>query len=101
MKIVSSVIIISTLLTLASCSVEKKMSATGGSKADGIVKMSYEVGPFEQATVDKAQGSRSALKRCKAWGYKKVEPFEASSKKCIDQPNCMRYIVTTEYQCLN
>lgn len=101
MNIVKKGFILISIITLTACSVEKKLSATGGSKADGIVKMSYEVGPLEQVTVDKEQGARSALKRCKSWGYNRVEPFEASSKRCLDQPNCMRYIVTTEYQCLN
>lgn len=91
-------------ITMTACSANKNMAATGGSKADGIVKMSYSYGKFEKPVIDKAQGKRSALKRCKAWGYTGVEPFEASAATCSGSDfimgGCSRYVVTTEYQCL-
>ena len=98
------------LLTLAvlcaafvtACAVPKQMTATGGSRADGTVKLSYEYGRFEQPQVDVSQGIRVAKARCAAWGYSGAEPFGGNTKVC-NQPSsggCESWLVTTEYQCI-
>eukprot|EP01133_Synstelium_polycarpum_P020822 gene20822-25010_t len=46
--------------SMSSCAVQKTMQATGGSRADGTVKLSYEYGQFEQPTVDMRQVHRKA-----------------------------------------
>lgn len=87
---------------LAACAVQKPMVATGGSRADGTVKLSYEYGRFEQPRPDFSQGMRVAQARCAAWGYTGAEAFGGSTKLC-NQPSgngCARWVVTTEYQCI-
>lgn len=89
-----------TLLT--ACAVPKQMTATGGSRSDGTVKLSYEYGKFEVPQVDSAQGVRIAKARCGAWGYSGAEAFGGTTKVC-NHPSgsgCERWLVTTEYQCI-
>jgi len=92
--------ICATLLT--ACAAQKQMTPTGGSRADGTVKLTYEYGKFEQPQVDKAQGLRAAKAKCAAWGYSSAEPFGGSTKICTAPSNngCNAWQVTTEYQCI-
>lgn len=96
-------ILLSALL-LAGCATPTAMSATGGSKADGIVEMSYEYAEFQQPVLDPKQGMASAVKRCKAWGYKKAEPFDGGIQTCVVPGGfggCSRMRTTIRYQCIN
>jgi hypothetical protein len=92
------------ILILAACATASTMSATGGSKADGIVEMSYEYGEFEQPVLDPQQGMASAVKRCNAWGYKQAEPFDGGVQTCVipgGWGGCARMRTTISYQCIN
>ena len=90
------------LLTLQGCAVQKELVATGGSRADGTVKMSYEFGLLEQPVVNIQKGQAIASERCKAWGYTAAEPFGGQTKQCndFDTGTCNRWVVTVEYQCV-
>ena len=90
-------------VVLAGCaSPPKQLVATGGSRADGTVKMSFEYGAFEVPKFNSAQGIATAKQRCSAWGYTGAEPFGGSTKQCtsFSSGNCNRWMVTYEYQCL-
>ena len=89
------------LLTLQGCAVQKQLVATGGSRADGTVKMAYEFGMFEQPVINMEQGAVSAAQRCKSWGYTGAEPFGGQTKQCSSYSGggCARWTVTVEYQC--
>ncbi|WP_321939822.1 YecR family lipoprotein [Paraburkholderia sp. J8-2] len=88
-------------ILLGACAAPKEMVATGGSKADGTVRMSYEYGMFEVPEVNAAQGAAAATQRCAAWGYKEAEPFGGATKDCVESSggSCDRWRVTVEYQC--
>jgi hypothetical protein len=90
-----------TALFLVGCATPKQLVATGGSRADGTVKMSYEHSPFEVPQVNGAQGIATAKQRCAAWGYSGAEPFGGTTKKCVNNSSsgCNRWMVTFEYQC--
>jgi len=77
------------------------MVPTGGSRADGAVKLSYEFGSFQVPKVDEAQGLAAAKQRCAAWGYTGAEPFGGSTKTCVNASmgSCNAFRVTVEYQC--
>lgn len=77
--------------------------ATGGSKSDGIIEMSYERDSMIATEVDRAGAMMRAKDRCVSWGYDDVEPFDAGMEKCISVSSgiCSRYRVTTQYQCFN
>lgn len=91
------------VLTLSSCATHKDWSATGGSKSDGTIKLSYQVGLFETAEVSEQQAVTLATKRCSAWGYTSAEAFGGVTKVCNSQSSsgCNSWIVTKEYQCLD
>lgn len=90
------------VISLIGCSVHKQWVPTGGSKADGTVKMSYEIGSFQRPILDAQQGIESAKSRCQAWGYRNAEPFGGQVNTCLGNGyGCNRKLVTAEYQCLD
>jgi len=87
---------------LAGCTTVKDWTATGGSRSDGVVRLSYEHGEFEKAVLDESQAVSLATKRCATWGYTGAEAFGGVSRQCAQMGGmggCARYIVTKEYQC--
>lgn len=86
---------------LAGCAVPMKMVPTGGSRADGTVKLSYDYGSFQIPKLDAAQGVQDATGRCKAWGYTGAEAFGGATTICINSAigSCNMYRATVEYQC--
>lgn len=86
---------------LTGCAVQSTLVPTGGSRADGTIKLSYDHGVFQVPKVDNAQGLTSAKDRCAAWGYSGAEPFGGATKTCVSGSfgSCDVYRVTVEYQC--
>ena len=76
--------------------------ATGGSRSDGTVKLSYQFGGFQKPVVDAQQGIELAKAKCAAWGYTGAEPFGGEVQNCTayNQYGCVQFLVTAEYQCL-
>jgi hypothetical protein len=89
------------MLALAACATAKSYTATGGSRSDGTVRLSYEVGMFEVPTVDENQGLQLARQRCATWGYTGAEAFGGTTSQCtsMGSSGCMVTLVTKEYQC--
>lgn len=93
--------ILTCFVFLVGCATPKTLVPTGGSRADGIVKMSYQYGAFEAPQVSLAQGVQAAKQRCSAWGYSGAEPFGGQTRMCVSASggSCNVYQVTIEYQC--
>ncbi|PPD36778.1 MAG: hypothetical protein CTY18_03050 [Methylomonas sp.] len=92
------------LAVIPACSVQRHWQATGGSKADGVVRLSYEVPTALKAVVDDQAGLQLAIKRCSSWGFKAAEPFGGETHNCIASGGlggCSAHAVTREYQCLD
>lgn len=91
-----------TAALLAGCTVNKSPLPTGGSRADGTVELSYEIGEYEQAKINGYEADAQALERCKAWGYSGAQMFGGQKRQCM-QPGaygtCILYNVTLTYQC--
>lgn len=83
------------------CAVQKSYGASGGSKADGIVKMSYSYGGMDMPNADPLEALNKAIARCKVWGYASAEAFEYESKLCQarSEYGCSAWMVTKEFQC--
>ena|SRR6478752_1349498 len=97
------VIAFGAFVVLAGCATVSQMTATGGSRADGIVRLSYEYGSFNKVNIDEAQGLQTAQARCRTWGYKDAEAFGGVTRQCQNSAGiygCNRWLVTKEYQCL-
>ena len=97
-KVITSVLFVA----LAGCATVSQMTATGGSKADGIVRLSYEAGALNKVRIDEADALRTAQARCRTWGYKDAEAFGGVTRQCQSSGlyGCNRWFVTKEYQCL-
>ena len=92
------------MIVLVGCASQKVLQATGGSRSDGVVNLSFETGAFESPVVDWNQANTVALKRCQAWGYTAAEAFGGSTSQCQlynGYGNCLRAFVTVPYQCTN
>jgi hypothetical protein len=95
-------ILIVAALAFSGCAVQKHYGASGGSKSDGTVKMSYTYGLFDKVTVDENAALVNAIRRCKVWGYQGAESFDFVNRQCQSTDgsgNCNRWIVTKEFQC--
>ncbi|MCI9865809.1 hypothetical protein RHIZ_07635 [Rhizobium skierniewicense] len=91
------------LLAVVGCvQVNKELVATGGSRADGTVDLSYEQASIETVKLDPAKGLVTARERCVAWGYKDASPFGGESRQCqvSNQYGCAQWLATIRYQCL-
>lgn len=89
-------------LALTACTVDKELAATGGSRADGIVELSYEIGEFQTARIDWTRADSDAAQRCNAWGYHKAERFGGERRQCnnFSSYGCNQWLVTVNYQCV-
>jgi len=101
MKKIAMLVAGAALLALAACATAKTYTATGGSRSDGTVRLSYEVGMFEAPQVDEAQGLQVARQRCATWGYSGAEAFGGITTQCtaMGSSGCMTTLVSKEYQC--
>lgn len=90
------------VVALSACAADKTPLPTGGSKADGLVEMSYESLGLEIPNVDWEAAQRSATKRCQAWGYARADAFEGTRSQCsmMGMYGCNAETVTRTYQCV-
>ena len=98
-----SVYLVVISLLVSACAVNKIPVPTGGSRADGIIELSYEVGRFERPEVDWVSANKSASERCQAWGYTRAEPFGGQKTLCQAYNaygSCVRATVIIDYQCI-
>ena len=94
--------LIAGIVVIAGCTTVTHMGASGGSRSDGIVKLSYEYGEFDRIELNKAAALDTARQRCGVWGYTDAVPFESVTKQCQGRGlfgNCGRWFVTQEFQC--
>ncbi len=90
------------LLLITGCATNITPQATGGSKADGTITVSYEYGVFEQPVVDWTAANRTAKERCKAWHYRNATAFGGTQNQCLaynGYGSCVRMRVNITYQC--
>jgi hypothetical protein len=60
------IIILILAILIQGCATQKTLIPTGGSRADGTVKLSYEYGLFEKPQINLAQGEIAAKQKCAA-----------------------------------
>lgn len=80
---------------------EKQWAATGGSRSDAVVRLSYEYASYEIPKVSQEEALTLAASRCKSWGYSAAEAFGGETKTCNQYSGngCMNWLVTKEFQC--
>ena len=104
MNIYKIFLIISTLI-LSSCAFKYPEPLTG-SKADGIIKVSFEYGLFNDPddwTEEWDKAEREAQQRCIYWGYSNVYQFDLTYSECINRSiyGCVKWQYYVDYQCVN
>lgn len=90
-------------ICMAGCATRKEFVATGGSRADGTVSLSYEYGMFQSPQEDQEEGVALASSTCAGWGYSGSQPFGGETQQCSafnGYGKCVRWLVTRRYQCL-
>lgn len=97
----SRAIMLATILACTGCATKVSTMATGGSKADAIVHMSYEYGQYQTPIVDWDATQREATRVCRGWGYWWAEPLGGGASECTyrNAYGCARRVVTYPYQC--
>lgn len=96
--------LVGVVAAIAGCATVSQMAATGGSRADGTVKLSYEVGMFDRVQIDEFTALQTARRRCSTWGYTDAEAFGGVTRQCQAYSaslGCTSWFVTKEYQCLS
>lgn len=90
-------------IAVSGCATQKNWSATGGSKSDGTIELSYQYGMFESPQVSEQQALVLAEKRCEAWGYEDAEAFGGQTRTCNvpSGSGCQSWLVTKTYQCVD
>lgn len=100
-----AILVVTIAFTIFGCTTTKEWSATGGSRADGAIVLSYEQGGYEQPILDENQGLALAVARCKRWGFSDAEAFGGSTRTCIERTSglftssCVTWKVDKKYQC--
>ncbi|MCX7068671.1 MAG: YecR family lipoprotein [Methylococcales bacterium] len=95
------ILIYAVIVALSGCSVNKDWVATGGSRADATVKLSYQYGYGQDVHVSEQQATELAKKRCGVWGYTGAEAFGGMTTQCNQMGSwgCVDGTATKEYQC--
>ena len=91
------------VLSILACETIKIPQATGGSRSDAIVELSYRHGRCEKPLVQWDKALVTAKKRCAVWNYTSAEAFGGTVSECQARNgygNCISYFVTTKYQCI-
>lgn len=86
---------------VGACATTKTLTPIGGSRSDGVVRLAFSHGMFENPRVDMDAALRTAIERCRVWGYSSAEPFGGQTSQCqaTGQYGCTQTLVTVEYQC--
>lgn len=96
-------------IVVTGCAANITPLATGGSKADGVVVMSYRLGVFRKAVIDYDATLAIAIDKCQKWGYESAEAFGGATRECKGvsdyggdgEPSCTNHLYEITYQCLD
>lgn len=90
------------LILLSGCTTQKNWSATGGSRSDATVRLSYSYNQYESPVTSASEAISLARSRCKTWGYNSAEAFGGETRSCSQVGGfngCALWVVTKEFQC--
>lgn len=97
------IVLLITALLLASCgSTIVVPQATGGSRSDGTIEMSYEYSWLTNPEPDWTAAQVNAVQGCRNWGYTGADAFGGGVSTCVVADGfggCNRWRITTTYQC--
>ncbi|BAJ01946.1 YecR-like lipofamily protein [Shewanella violacea] len=90
------------VLATSGCVGKKDWQAAGGSKAEGIIKLSYTFSGNRNPQADDEQALKVAEERCQLWGFTGARPFQFVDVRCqrTHGASCGTHIVTKAFQCI-
>ena len=103
MKKPTILLLLFSLAAIAGCATEKDWEVSGGSRADGTVKLSYEYRLLQKPEANTYQGDDLATTKCQSWGYSGARAFGKPVEQCKDRSSdgsCISWVVTAYYECL-
>lgn len=89
---------------LSACATTAEVQATGGSRSDGTIKLSFDYSDW-LLTVPKVDADRAldtASTRCMAWGYTGAQAFGGQQAVCTKKSmfgGCGTWTMNLTYQC--
>ena len=92
---------------MSGCASNYYPAATGGSKSDAIITVTYGYSNGENPdnwTTEWQGIDKSASQRCKNWGYSSAVRFDRAEKWCITwngYGNCTYWKEALNYQCVD
>ncbi len=95
-------LVVATSFLLSACSSNMEMKATGGSKSDGTVTLSFDHAAIVNPIIDEKKALQTAKSKCNVWGFRNAKAFGGSTKKCLEEyktGGCVGYRVSKVYQC--
>jgi len=104
MKKPTTLLLLFSFTAIAGCATEKVWEVSGGSRADGTVKLSYEYRLLQKPKANTYQGDDLATTKCQSWGYAGARAFGKPVEQCKDRSSddgsCISWVVTAYYECL-
>ena len=97
-----ALLVLAAAIAISGCATQKELLVTGASRADGVVKLSYESNEFQRVSYDAQKAQQLAAQKCMAWGYTGAESFGSEENTCLSRRgfgNCGDRRVTVAYQC--
>jgi hypothetical protein len=94
--------LVAAVISTAGCATQRELMVTGASRADAVVKLSYESNEFQRVSYDSQKAQELATQKCMAWGYSGAESFGSEETTCLSRRgfgNCGSRRVTVAYQC--
>ncbi len=103
-----TLLVVGALLAISGCAAQQQHTAkpvvVGGSRADGVVRVSFR--RTENTQVDWGHAKQQATESCSEWGYKDARKFGGETPTVCLTPSgfwtvgCAMWRVEAEYQCL-
>jgi hypothetical protein len=87
--------------SITGCATGKQWNVSGGEKAEGLVRVSYEFPEAHEPALSEKAAQELAEQRCEGWGYDDAEPIAGQLRRCsnMDDGSCNLWTVTREFQC--
>jgi hypothetical protein len=87
--------------SITGCATSRHWNVSGGEKAEGLVRVSYEFPEAHEPALSETAAQELAEHRCEGWGYDDAEPIAGQLRQCsnMDDGNCSLWTVTREFQC--
>lgn len=95
------VILITALLVLSGCSINREAEVSSVDTTSGVVRLTYGQAALQNAYTDTKAANDTASRQCQQMGYATAVPFGQPVTTCsvFSASVCLNEKVTLQYQC--